>query len=199
MPAKTPNFLFHCTVGPKLELIERSGALLPKGYGGAPLEKPVLWLSENSEWEPTATKAMSRDQGATYVRPSLADLQRLAGLFRFRVDVRQLTALKSGISLVPWNQMPSTARIQPVHVADMIKRGLSFGAKPMHWWGCLDALPIALQEQGALILETCEPVVQGQPLQWTACPLSDAIEAVKASGRKFKMSTATATPAARGV
>lgn len=198
--SKPPDFLYHYTVGPKLAQIAQSGALLPRGFEAEPREKPVLWLSENPQWEPTANKVMSRDGGQTFERPPLRQLQTLVGIFRFRLDTRKTGLLQElGIRLVPWSRIGTVAHISPRHIAAMIQRGMSWGATPTHWWGCMDPLPLSLEEQGALIIEAREPAPVGQQDSWQRVKMEQAIEFFRARNTRVGMTTATATPAARNV
>jgi hypothetical protein len=197
---KTPDFLYHYTVGAKLALIAQTGALIPKGFEAEPREKPVLWLSENPQWEPTANKVVSRDGGKTFERLSLQELQNMVGIFRFRLDTRKAEVLRElGVRLVPWVRIGTVAHISPRHMAAMVTRGMSWGATPTHWWGCLDPLPLSLQEQDALTIEAREPAPLGQQQSWQPVTMEQAIESFRSRGIRVGMTTATATPAARNV
>jgi hypothetical protein len=152
---KLPEALYHYTVGPKLPLIESSGKLLPTNIGSDDprRERPVLWWSANSSWEPTATKLVTLDGGKTAVRPSLEQLQALFGCYRFRLDTRNPSALHEvGLKLLPWSRMGMAARISPASVAHMVETGLEMGAVPTDWWGCLDPVPTSLEVSGVLKL-----------------------------------------------
>lgn len=213
-----PEFLYHYTIGAKLRLIAGSGheggELQTRGHGAAPGEKPVLWLSANPQWEPTATKVISLDGGRTFMRPSLAQLHAAAGLFRFRVRPRQVVAeLESrGIEckLVPWTRIAMVARIQPAAMVDMVQRGLSWGATPMHWWGCMGALPLWLEQSGAMVFEGIGDGAGGGAgggggdvaagrMAWRQMTMSEGIEAFNARGVRVAMGTATEMPAARNL
>lgn len=199
MAKAIPQFLFHYTVGPKLQLIADSGALLPKGFGARPNEKPVLWLSASTDWEPTATKVMSHDGGQTFARPSLQELQSIAGLYRFRIDTLKLAALDSPIRLVPWPRMGTVARIEAAQLQDMVRRGLQFGATPMNWWGCMDPVPLSLQTGASLTVEVRESGHDGQLEGWRQLSMKEALESFEELGTQFRMTTATNTPAARNI
>ena len=54
--APEPSFASHYTTGQKLDLILRSGAILPTTAKVPPHEKPVAWFSTSPRWEPTASK-----------------------------------------------------------------------------------------------------------------------------------------------
>ena len=51
-----PSFAWHYTTGQKLDLILRSGAILPTTAKVPPHEKPVAWFSTSPMWEPTVNK-----------------------------------------------------------------------------------------------------------------------------------------------
>lgn len=198
--SRTPEHLYHYTIGAKLALIAQTGALVPKGFEAEPREKPVLWLSENPQWEPTANKVVSRDGGLTFERPTLLELQKMVGIFRFRLDTRQTALLQEhGVRLVPWTRIGTVAHISKRHMADMVKRGMAWGATPMHWWGCMDPLPLSLEDQGALIIEAREPVQVGQQQTWQRVTMAQAIDSFLARGIRVGMTTATAMPAAHNV
>ncbi len=153
---KIPDALFHYTIGPKLSKVALSGRLLPANIG-TPFpdkEKPVLWWSANSSWEPTATKLLTMDGGRTVIRPTLEILNRDFGAYRFRLDTRNPRALHEvGLKLLPWARMGLAARISADCVARMVAAGLDMGAKPIDWWGCLEAVPTSLEVSGLLRLE----------------------------------------------
>lgn len=160
---KLPEALFHYTVGPKLPLIARSGRLLPTAIMAGPREKPVLWWSANVHWEPTATKLVAGADGRVQA-PSFDELSRQFGAFRFRLDTRHPDALlKVGIKLLPWPRVQTAARIDTDEVTRMVASGVRHGAKPMDWWGCLEAVPVSLEVGGLLRVEELRDG------QWQAC------------------------------
>lgn len=198
---KLPEAVFHYTVGPKLPLIAGSRQLLPTGYGLAlsSREKPVLWWSENPQWEPTATKAMSRD-GETFFRPSVQEMQTTVGMYRFRLDCRNPDGLnKVGIKLVPWARMQLIAHIDPQEAVVMVSSGVKLGATPAHWWGCLDPVPVSLEKSGMLRLEH-RPGNRWEPVEGGLAAAVAAYERmVEERGQRIQQSTATLQPRARGI
>jgi|GEM_PF-2133133 len=196
-----PETLYHYTVGPKLALIAGSRHLAPKGYGLAlsDKEKPVLWFSANPQWEPTATKVLSTN-GKEFHRPSVQELLRLAGLYRFRLDIRIPEVLASmGIKLLPWTRIQTVSRIAPIEIQNMVISGIDLGATPMHWWGTLDSVPLSLEVSGLMTLEICRAAEIGADEVWERIPLAQAITEFQARGTRYHQGTATAMPGARSL
>ena len=101
---------------------------------------------------------------------------------------------------LPWTRMATVARIDARHMADMVKRGMSWGATPTHWWGCMDELPLALEASEMLIIEAREPVAPGEGQEkWERVTMAQAIESFLSRGQRVVMNTATNMPAARNV
>jgi hypothetical protein len=201
--SKVPEYLFHYTIGPKMPLIAASGMLAPRRFSAATSmrEKAILWWSENPQWDASANKVMSFDGGQSFVRPSMRQLQEAAGVFRFRLDCRRPEALQAiGLKMVPFGRLQLVARIDPKDMADMVQRGLQFGATPTHWWGSLDPCPLTLQSSGLLSIEAREPVALGQGQdQWAPVTMEQAIASFESRGKRVAMTTTTAVPAARNV
>lgn len=156
---KIPDLLYHYTVGPKIGLISDSGYLKPFGFGKAvnAREKPILWWSTNSHWEPTATKLISLDRGKTYGRPPLEKLHEIVGCYRFCLNTRRLDSPSpAGIKLLPWARLPLVAGIDSKDVYQMVMAGLAVGAQPNHWWGCLDPVSLELEAEGILTVEVLD-------------------------------------------
>lgn len=201
--AKIPDFIFHYTVGAKLPLILESGSLAPRRYSAAtsPREKPILWWSENPTWDATANKPMSQDGGKTFFRPSLKELQKAVGIYRFRLDCRRPEALHAtDVKPVHWTRLPTVAHIAPRDVQDIVERGIKFGATPATWWGTLTPTPLTLMASGILSLEVRHPLDPGQGQeQWEPAVLEDEVERLRARNQRIAMTTPTLTPGARGV
>ena len=199
---KIPEALFHYTVGPKLALIAQSKHLIPVGYGlaSSQKERPVLWFSENPQWEPTATKVMSMDSGKTFMRPTLPMLQQTVGIYRYRLDTRNPEALNAaGIRLLPWSRVQLTARIDPKDVGLMVKAGMNLGATPTHWWGVMDPVPLSLEVSGVLRLETRVKPEAGMRESWEPVDMDEALAAYEARGLRVRQTRASETPGAMGI
>lgn len=187
--SKLPE-LFHYTVGPKLPLILRTGALIPTGFGLAlsKKERPVLWWSSHAHWEPTATKILSLDGGKAFTRPTLAALARTVGAYRFR-----LTRSHSSAKIVPWPQIARVAHIDAREVAGMVKHGLELGARPRDWFGVLEPVPLVLEGQPDLTLEMLSDET------WAEISLTEAARHWAREGLRFHQTSISQTPAARGL
>lgn len=200
--AKRPNDLFHYTMGHKLELIDGSSALLPFGYSGAAgaNERPVLWFSEHATWEPTATKILSRDNSATFFRPSLRELHETAGAYRFRLNLGDANTLSvSGIALHPWSKLHSLARYSRLTFEHMIRRGVEFGARPTQWWGSFDPVSTELLGGALLTLEVLQLTPAGDVDSWVPTTIQQAIDEYRARGIRVAHTNPTLTPNARGL
>lgn len=180
--------LFHYTFGPKLPLIERSGRLMPTGFGLAlsSREKPILWWSANPQFETTAAKVMSMDAGKTFFRPDLPQLHELIGAYRF-----QLPASAPCPGLMPWTEIVRVARMDAREITGLVASGVKLGAKPVDWWGTCS--PLELSEH--LTLECWDgsswsPVSGGLPA---------AVEAYDRRGLNIGQTTTSNTPEARGL
>jgi hypothetical protein len=199
---KLPESLFHYTVGVKLPGIATSRRLEPRGYGLAisKRERPVLWFSENPEWDPTATKVVSRDNGRTFVRPALSEMQVMVGIYRFRLDTRNPEALNAaGVKLVPWSRIQMVAHIDPKEAAVMVRSGLQLGATPTHWWGVMEPVPISLCVSGVLRLETRRPFGAGGRDEWMPIEMSEALADYESRGLRVRQAKASETPGAMGI
>lgn len=125
--------LYHYTIGIKLDAIYYSGVLAP-----SPVERPelpVLWLSANALYEPSAAKAGFVPGG----RPRVLSLEEMAmhggGVFRFEIDPARYR-------LYQWPRLAARAHI-PAQVRQiLLRRAEECGAKPIDWYGCLTPIPI---------------------------------------------------------
>lgn len=184
--------LFHYTVGPKLPLILHSGALLPTGFGLAlsKKERPVLWWSAHPHWEPTATKILSLNGGQAFRRPGLEELAMAVGAFRFRMTRDTRTA-----KFHAWPQIAQRAHIDAREVSGMVKHGLDLGARPRDWYGVLEPVPLVVADEPELPLEMLSDGL------WA--PVSGGLQAAALHwaqvGARFKQTSITETPAARGL
>ena len=132
-PDSTPDppTLFHYTTGHKLDLIFRSGAILPTTAKVPPHEKPVAWFSTSPMWEPTATKFPAPGKLG-----QLMTAQAQGGLARIQVPssaaphrFQDLTRL-AGTSSDDW--------------LGLLLAGLELGSDPNTWRFTLAPVPVAL-------------------------------------------------------
>lgn len=131
---KTMTYVYHYTTGHKLPLIEQSGVLLPTSVAISPQEKPVLWFSTNTVYEPTAIKLILQE--GQPVRPTPGELHELVGLYRFSISARDSR-------LRPLNKLSRLANISSKEVSRMVASGLRIGAIPSQWYGVLSAIALS--------------------------------------------------------
>lgn len=126
---------FHYTVGTKLPAIAASGALLPLAIDLEPGERPVVWFSTNLYWEQTATKLIFSPLTGRVQRPTMLELHRMIGVYRFRID-----SLDG--RLVPWPKIRRAARISDTMTRALVRNGRAVGADPKQWRGSLVPVPV---------------------------------------------------------
>jgi len=152
--APDPPTLFHYTTGQKLDLIVRSGAILPTTAKVPPHEKPVAWFSTSDQWEPTASKfpapgklgqvmtASAQGGLARITVPGSAaphriqDLPRLAGT----TPEDWLGLLIAGIEL---GSDPNTWRFTPTPVPSAFFRVVEFLDLATDRWHAVDLAELA--------------------------------------------------------
>jgi hypothetical protein len=156
LPDSTPDppNVLHYTTGQKLDLILRSGAILPTTAKVPPHEKPVAWFSTSPQWEPTATKfpapgklgqlMTARAQGglariqvpASAAPHRIQDLPRLAG-----------TTLEDWIGLllagIELGSDPDTWRFSLASVPVALFREVKFFDYPTDRWHAVDLAELA--------------------------------------------------------
>ena len=129
--------MWHYTIGAKLPPIGESGALLPIPTPGAPrTERPVVWVSQQPEWEPTAAKGWwdpVTQTRRTLTKPETQELG--AGLFRFKLREDQPIHTIHGFK--------AQGRITPKNFAAIWKEGLRQGAKPEMWFVSFEPIPLS--------------------------------------------------------
>jgi hypothetical protein len=126
-----PPTLFHYTTRAKLDLILRSGAILPTTAKVPPHEKPVAWFSTSDEWEPTATKVPIPGKLGL-----LATAQAQGGLARIQVPA----------SVAPHRiqDLPRLAGTTPQDLLGLVLSGLELGADPTTWRFILVPVSVSL-------------------------------------------------------
>ena len=132
-PDSTPDplTLFHYTTGAKLDLILRSGAILPTTAKVPPHEKPVAWLSTSDEWEPTATKVPIPGKLG-----QIMTAQAQGGLARIQVPT---SVAPHRIHDLPW-----LAGTTPEDWLGLVLAGLELGSDPNTWRFTLSPVPSLL-------------------------------------------------------
>jgi len=91
----------------------------------APLEKPAVWFSSHSRWEPTATK--------TFVNP-LTGRQEFVVFERMGpVDPPARIEIDPSIALMRWNEFVQLSGIPPEMARDVERIARKRGANPDEW------------------------------------------------------------------
>ena len=129
--APEPSFAKHYTTGQKLDLILRSGHILPTTAKVPPHEKPVAWFSTSPQWEPTATKFPAPGKLG-----QLMTAQAQGGLARIQVPT---SVTPHRIQDLPW-----LAGTTPEDWLGLVLAGLELGSDPNTWRFTLAPVPIAL-------------------------------------------------------
>ena len=76
--------VWHYTTRARWRDIQKSGAIRPADLHVPPHEKPVVWFSSASHWEPTCAKAISTLPDRSDVRRlSMGEMHEQMGLVRF--------------------------------------------------------------------------------------------------------------------
>ncbi len=126
-----PSFAWHYTTGQKLDLILRSGAILPTTAKVPPHEKPVAWFSTSPMWEPTVNKTPLPGKLG-----QIATAQAQGGLARIQVPTSVAT---HRIQDLPW-----LAGTTPEDWLGLVLAGLELGSDPGSWRFTLSPVPISL-------------------------------------------------------
>jgi hypothetical protein len=126
-----PSFAWHYTTGQKLNLILRSGAILPTTARVPHHEKPVAWFSTSPTWEPTCTKVPIPGKLGQIMTASAQ-----GGLARIQVPA---SAAPHRIQ-----DLPRLAGTTPEDWLGLVLAGLELGADPGSWRFTLSSVPVSL-------------------------------------------------------
>ena len=125
---------WHYTTGEKFIEIWECGFLRPTKVGIPQGERPILWLSTHQHWEPTASKALTAENGEI-VRLSMTETFEICGgLVRFGVTPS---------TLLPWPKLGQKAGMPAAIVAGLDKVGREQGADPRQWLGTFKNIRIS--------------------------------------------------------
>lgn len=124
--------VFHFAPWIKLAAIVKSRSLLPSNAGAAG-EKPLLWLSANQQWEPTATKMVSSKRGPRLL--SFDEQVDRFGCVRFGLDA-------SDRRLLSWSNACKVADIGREERRRLERTGKRLGADPADWFAVAASLPL---------------------------------------------------------
>lgn len=126
------NRLFHYTTLTLLPHILNSGQLMPHMDGH--VEKPVVWFSSASSWEPTATKSFRTDNALVNLK--FWEYRDLFGCIRFALpadDNRLLT----------WREVCNHAGLSRVDRRKLEAVARKRGGDPKQWFAVPAAIPLA--------------------------------------------------------
>ena len=130
-PVPDPPLVWHYTTGANLDLILRSGAIVPTTAKVPPHEKPVAWFSTSDEWEATATKVPVPGKAG-----QLMTAHAQGGLARIHVPA---SAAPHRIQDLPW-----LAGTTPIDWLGLVLAGIELGADPATWRFTLSPVPVSL-------------------------------------------------------
>lgn len=155
--------VYHYTVGLKLRSIAQDDYLMLTPSIPKLGEKPVVWLSTEPFYEPTANKMI---MGPYDERPRLSTMEemvaQMGGIYRFGFDPTTLPP----DTVVPWVVLKNRARMPKKIVNRLLKRARGVKARPSHWYGTMRELSIANATLEVLDLEQS---------QWVPTTLSEAL------------------------
>jgi hypothetical protein len=132
MSTKSPQVLWHYTIGTCFGAILRDGQINPSKILVEPGERSITWFSANPIWEITASR--TECDGSRRML-SLEEMENRFGLYRIGVNRDE--------SFKPWLRLLQRARIPDWRVRDLETTGRARGANPYDWWGCLGPVPTA--------------------------------------------------------
>ena len=138
-----PALAYHYTTGQKYREISNDGCLIPADSYMTEKEKPILWFSLETDWEPTAVKAVIAD-GQLRSLSRWETFQYGGGLFRFGVSTDLLTR---------WPRIGKLAKTPKLMQNYLTESGKKQGASPKLWMGSLSPID---QDDWTLV-ETWEP------------------------------------------
>ena len=118
--APLPYVLYHYTTQEKLAQILSSDVIKPSTTRLEPNEKPVVWFSTSSQWEPTATKCLLTGKlGQVITAVAQGGLARIA--------------VRPGVARHGLRELPLLALTPTETCMGLVLAGLKMGADPAHW------------------------------------------------------------------
>ena len=156
----TEKRLFHYTVGVRFEQILDDGAIKPATAGiNTWAERPVVWLTYRSAWEPTANKLAMGPQGKVISLDEERTASVGKGLFRISVD-------ENDLALVTWTEFRAESGVPPKVARSLQRRACDQGSNPKDWRVTYD--PIDMEDW------TDVEVYNGKAGEWM--PLEEATQ-----------------------
>lgn len=125
--------MYHYTIGNRLPLIRKSGALLPLGAKLGVNELPQLWFSEEPIFEPSALRLQFVDR--RLIRPSFEQYHAMYECYRFLL--RDQRCLKS------FSKVCRAAHLVPDTIAEMKQVCIDTGARHELWRGTVDTVALS--------------------------------------------------------
>ena len=118
--APLPYVLYHYTTQEKLAQILSTDVIKPSTTRLEPNEKPVVWFSTSSQWEPTATKCLLTGKlGQVITAAAQGGLARIA--------------VRPGVARHGLRELPLLALTPTETCMGLVLAGLKMGADPAHW------------------------------------------------------------------
>jgi hypothetical protein len=132
-PAVRVDTVWHYTTGQNFQMIVDTGAILP-AVDYVPLgERPIVWFSYDSIWEPTACKSMVDDRGALIHLDRDGTAQHGGGLVRIGVNPRTAP--------LDWRTLKDLSGMSSKMAQALYRAAIKQRAKPGNWRGTFDPVP----------------------------------------------------------
>ena len=125
--------LFHYTSAERLPIILKSGIIKVASAGVPKNEKPAVWLTSRTDYEPTALKTQLMGGDAEF---KLKKMIEMYGLARIKV--------KRTEDVITWDRFQVSSGIKPEESVRLAKIGIQAGANPEKWFACY--LPISRED-----------------------------------------------------
>lgn len=127
--------LYHYTTVENARSILVIGWLMPSSAGLPEHEKPALWFSIRTDYEPTALKLCTGNDGARR-RLELNEQINMAGLARFSIDAKDRR-------LMAWSEACKAVGTRRKDREALESYGRRIGGNPLHWFASLDAISVS--------------------------------------------------------
>jgi hypothetical protein len=124
---------WHYTIRDRLEMIVRSGVILPATAYVDKSEKPIVWFSTNPWWEETANKWLADPDGSIRALDMMETHAFGGGLVR--IGVAPETAPHD------WQALKNLSGMHSKTAAGLYSIAVGRGARPGEWWGTFDPVP----------------------------------------------------------
>lgn len=154
------RWVFHYAPWARLPAIMESGELRCSNAGAAD-ELPLLWLSANQYWEPTATKLLKLHSGELR-RLSFREMEVRFGCVRFALPA-------DDPRLLDWQDACRYAGTPRATRRSLEQVGRSMGGNPKHWFAVtaslsVNSLPFQVLLNGAWVVADPREMTRELPL-----------------------------------